>query len=129
MGQMKKRIAKPDLLLIGILLLIGLSSLLAVRIWTGRTGALVRVTVDGAVYGSYALSESRIIPIEADGAITNTLQISDGKAKMTEADCPDQLCIHQKAISRQGETIVCLPNKIVVEVHGDGQPEFDSIAR
>lgn len=129
MGQIKKRIAKPDLLLIGGLLLIGLASLSAVHIWTGRSGTLVQITVNGEAYGSYALAQAQTVPIEVNGAITNTLQIRNGKAKMAQADCPDKLCIHQKAVSRQGETIVCLPNQIVVEVHGDEPPEFDAIAR
>ena len=34
---------------------------------------------------------------------------------MTEADCPDQLCVHQKAVDAAGGTIVCLPNKVVIE--------------
>ena len=48
--------------------------------------------------------------------VTNTLLIQNGKAKMIEADCRDQLCVHQKAISIQNENIVCLPNRVVVTV-------------
>ena len=48
---------------------------------------------------------------------------------MIEADCPDQLCVHQKAISKDRETIVCLPNKVVVEVKSKTESEFDSIAK
>ena len=42
---------------------------------------------------------------------TNTVQIENGKVKMAAANCPDQICVHQKAISRNGESIICLPNK------------------
>jgi hypothetical protein len=49
---------------------------------------------------------------------------------MTQADCPDKLCVHQKAISATGETIVCLPNKVVVEIAGETEDaEFDTIAK
>ena len=48
---------------------------------------------------------------------------------LTEADCPDKLCVHQKAISKNHEMIVCLPNKVVVEVTGSEENGFDSIAR
>ena len=92
-------------------------------------GACVRVTVDGSVYGTYALGEEQEIPIVQDGVTTNVLTIRDGRADMTEADCPDKLCVHQKAISKNHEMIVCLPNKVVVEVTGSEENGFDSIAR
>ena len=44
------------------------------------------------------------------------LVISDGKADMESADCPNQICVHHGAISHTGETIVCLPNRVVIEV-------------
>ena len=95
-----------------------------------KEGACVEVTVDEKVYGTYDLNENQEIPITIDGEVTNVLTIKDGKAKMTDADCPDHLCMHQKAISKEKETIVCLPNKVVAEVTGSKeQQEFDSIAR
>lgn len=44
------------------------------------------------------------------------LVIKDGKAYMLEADCPNQICVHHSAISHKGETIVCLPNRIIIEI-------------
>ena len=44
------------------------------------------------------------------------LVIKDGQAYMQEADCPNQICVHHSAISHKGETIVCLPNRIIIEV-------------
>ena len=127
--QIKRRISKADLFLIGLLLLVGAGSLLAVHFMEKQKGAFVCVTVDGAVYGNYELSKVQDIPIKVHGIVTNTLQIAQEEAKMIQADCPDRLCVHQRAIAGQGETIVCLPNKIVVEVKGEHDAEFDSIAR
>lgn len=127
--QLTKRIAKPDILLLGLLLAIGAASFLAVRMRTNGHGAAVRVLADGELYGTYSLSDTLTVPIEKDGLVTNTLQIAGGKANMAGADCPDKLCVHQKAISRQGETIVCLPNKIVVEIQGGQDTGLDSISR
>ncbi len=57
--------------------------------------------------------------IEIPGKIgTCILTIKDGKADMTYADCPNQICVHHAAIMNVGETIVCLPNRVVVEVGG-----------
>ena len=43
-------------------------------------------------------------------------EIKDGYVTMTEADCPDHLCMKQKRISKTGGTIVCLPNRVVLEI-------------
>lgn len=128
-AKIAERIAKPDILLIGLLLVAGIVSFFAVRVLTQKDGTTVRILTDGETYGTYRLAEDQSIPIQIDGRVTNTLEISQGRAKMAEADCPDQLCVHQKAIDRQGETIVCLPNKIVVEIEGAQASELDSVSR
>lgn len=126
-----QRIAARDLLLIGLLLLAGIVSMASIRIGMRRDGSSVQVTIDGDIYGTYPLdqSDSQTIPITIDGRVTNTLQLEDGAAKMVSADCPDQICVHHKEVSRQGETIVCLPNRVVVEVRGAEKSELDSVAR
>ena len=122
---MKKR----DILLAGGIVLVALVMLLVMHV-TGETkGDQVQITVNGEIYGTYPLDVDKEIPIQKDGKTTNLLVIKDGKADVTEADCPDKLCVHQKAISKTNETIVCLPNKVVVQVIGTGESELDSIAR
>ena len=128
---MKKRISRNDVIFLAILLAV-VTVFLVVYERTGTradAGACVRVTVDGSVYGTYVLGEEQEIPIVQDGVTTNVLTIRDGRADMTEADCSDKLCVHQKAISKNHEMIVCLPNKVVVEVTGSEENGFDSIAR
>ena len=130
---MKKRISRNDVIFLVILLTATAGVLVAYERTVTRAdagaSASVRVTVDGSVYGTYALGEEQEIPIVQDGVTTNVLTIRDGKADMTEADCPDKLCVHQKAISKNHEMIVCLPNKVVVEVTVSEDNGFDSIAR
>ena len=51
---------------------------------------------------------------------------------MTDADCPDLLCVHQRALDRKNETIVCLPNKVVIkgesaEDSQDSSGGFDAV--
>lgn len=91
--------------------------LAALALWTGifllkkDDYGFIRITADGKKYGTYSLSEDQTIAING----TNVCEIKDGKAKMTEADCPDHLCLKQRAIGSAGGTIVCLPNKVVIE--------------
>ena len=96
-----------------------------------RDGLMVVVTVDGEEYYSSLLAgenqQAERREIDIDGH--NKVVITDGEVWMEEADCPDKLCVHQKAISKNHEMIVCLPNKVVVEVTGSEENGFDSIAR
>lgn len=114
---------KNDTILAGSLLLLGSLIFLGVHVQK-KPGASVTVTVDQRLFGTYSLFKDQDISVEGG----NRLRISDGKAWMEWADCPDELCIHQGKISRTGETIVCLPNRVVAEVTGDSSREVDSIA-
>ena len=93
-------------------------------------GSQVIVFQDGVEQGRYLLSEEQEVEIafnQESQEGKNILRIRDGSADMIYADCPDQLCVNQKEIDKVG-TIVCLPHKIVVEVEGEKQSDFDSIA-
>lgn len=124
-----KRISKNDIIFIVVLVVLvcGVAALFYLR--PQSRGAQVVVMVDGVEYGSYPLDEDTEVPIVLDGTTKNLLVIKDGEADMVEADCPDKLCVHQKAISKNHETIVCLPNKVVVEITGSEESGFDTIAK
>ena len=54
--------------------------------------------------------------------------IENGSVVMEWADCPDQLCVNHRSISRDGESIICLPNRVVVSIEGtDGKNEENSL--
>ena len=121
---------KKEIILLIIIFIAILAVWFGYRMWKPDSGNLVRVTVDGEEYGTYDLDEEQEIPIEIGGEVTNTLVIKDGGADMIEADCPDQICVNMDAISVESETIVCLPNKIVVEViSSEEEADFDTIAQ
>lgn len=124
-----KRLKKRDFLLIGGLLALALLLWICVRQVGNRAGAYVTVTVDGEMYGTYSLDVEQEVPIRRDGVTTNVLVIAEGQADMIQADCPDKLCVHQRSISKSKESIICLPNKVVVTVEQAGSPEYDSMAR
>jgi hypothetical protein len=128
---MSKRFGKNDLIFLLVLLVLSGVAFLFFYVWNGKKGSSVEITVDGSLYAVYNLKTDAVIPIsDENGTVTNTLTISGGRAKMTEADCPDKLCMHQNAISITGENIVCLPNKVVCTVTGGTDEDgFDAIVK
>ena len=107
---MKKR----DIILIASILVIAIAFFLIVEL-TKEEGAGVVVKVDGIEVAEYSLSKSGTYPLNGG---TNILVIEDGRAYLSDANCPDKLCVHQGKISRTGEVITCLPNKLTVTVFG-----------
>ena len=126
---MNRRFGKTDVIVLAVILVL----LSAVGIFTylfpKKPGAKVVISVEGEIYGEFSLEEDRVVEIVKDGNVSNILEIQDGKADMVSADCPDKLCVRQTAVSRDGATIVCLPNKVVVEVTGGEDTDFDSMVR
>lgn len=122
--MMKIKLQKKDIILIILIVCIALLAFLAHQVIGSDGAGKVTVKVNGKLEGTYSLSEDQEIKINGG---TNVLQIKNGKADMVEADCPDQLCVHQRAVSRQGESIICLPNKVVIEVESSESSQIDAV--
>ena len=108
---------KADLLLLAAALCAALLFVLYL-FFAGREGSMVRVVCSGSLWGEYSLQEDREITVALENG-TNLLIIRDGQVWMEEADCPDRLCVRQGAVSRVGESIICLPHELVVTVEGE----------
>lgn len=109
-------IKKADVILAIILIIAGVASTIFLATG-GVTGETVVVSINGNNYGTYDLAVDQVLVVQKDG-IFNKVEIKDGKATMIDANCPDKLCIKQGTIDNTNETIVCLPNKVVVELDG-----------
>ena len=94
----------------------------------GGTGNTAVVYVDGKEFGRFPLSEDTEVIIPGVRGFNNHLVIRDGKADITEAFCPDKICVHERSINKAGETLVCLPNKVVVEIEGE-RGGIDAVSR
>ena len=122
----KNIIRKADIILALVLIIIGTGvSFMLSR--SNVTGSQVVVQVDGKIYGTYSISENRSIPIR-QGKKTNTVLIKDGKVSMSEASCHNQVCVKHKSIHTTGESIICLPNKVIIKIQGKGGNEYDAIS-
>ena len=108
---------KNDFILLGILIFFIMILLFFVNIYWSHKGEVVEVLVNGEIQAQFSLYEDIDYKIETESGY-NLLRIEDGEAYILEASCPDQLCVHQKKISEDGESLICLPNKVVVRISG-----------
>ena len=87
----------------------------------GVGGTTASVYVDGELYASYDLSAA-VIPYEVTVETEygyNTIRISHGAVEVAEADCSEQVCVRQGAITDSLIPIVCLPHHLVIEINED----------
>ena len=99
---------KNDFFIIGIAAVIIVLSFLLLR---GKTGATVTVKQNNKTVYTGSLYEDK--KINLDG---NTLIIKDGYVYMKEANCKNNICVHTGKINKKGESIICLPNKVIAQI-------------
>lgn len=125
--MLKKR--KKDLIFIFSILIFAVFLLLLQRVYGNAQDEadVVKITVNQKLYGTYDLNKNQTITIQNDLGI-NTIQIQNKDVWMEEADCPDGYCKEQGHISKNKQTIVCLPHKLVVEISDVSEKsESDSV--
>ena len=105
---------RNDILLVGGIVVFALLLFVVFKL-NLKDGNLVKVTIDNEIKDCYNFNEDGEYTI-ISGKNTNVLVIKDGTAFIKSADCPDKICVHHRPISKVGETIVCLPHKVVVEI-------------
>lgn len=119
-------IKKADIILAAVLIILGLAA--SYFLSFGKTfGSELLISCDGKKFGTYPLSEDRQIIIDNNDHL-NKVTIKNGKVSMTFSDCHGGDCLRHSEISKSGETIICLPNKVVLEIIGESS-DFDSISR
>lgn len=119
------KIKRNDILLIAVLLIAAAGIMMFLTL-TRTEGAKVNVKIDNEIVGTYSLNEDITLKL-GDNDKYNILVIKDGKAQISEASCPDQLCVNQKEISYDSQSIICLPNKVVVEVISNTNSDTDVV--
>ena len=113
-------------------LILGLIAIIAAAgIWLfysagADKGLTAVVTVDGEFREELILKENEPVAIDTLRGF-NIVETKDGQVFVTEADCRDQICVEHKKVDKVGETIVCLPHKMVVEIVGEGDAEMDMV--
>ncbi|KAF0091155.1 MAG: hypothetical protein FD141_944 [Fusobacteria bacterium] len=120
------RVNKKELLIVVILTMIALISFFLFRI-SGQ-GAMVEIKIAQKLIGTYDLSIDQEVPILDDkGNLLMISVIKDGMIKVVSSNCPDKICIDEGSINLAGQTIVCLPNKVVIKIIGNNDETIDGV--
>lgn len=111
-------IKKADVILFILIIVLGLIISFG-PLHKAAGGTEVRISCDGKLYGIYDLNVDQTIEVTENGH-TNVISIEGGKVWMESATCHNQICVKKGAITLSGDSIVCLPNKVTVEITGKG---------
>ena len=117
-----------DLLVIGFLLLFAMAIGMVLRLARQADALQIEIFQNNQLIQTIALPTA-----DAEIAIADTqlvLQLKNNTVWVNKTDCPDKTCQKIGAISKAGQAIVCLPNRIVVKMTGqtDLAPSADGIA-
>ena len=121
--HMKLEFCKYDFLAIGIV--VTMAILVSVIFWTSvgaEEGSMLSVYQEGALTKELSLDSDVEFVIEGD--YKNVITIKDGKAAITESDCPGTDCVHSGWIHEAGRSIVCLPNRVELRIEGTSEVDF-----
>lgn len=125
------KLTKADQWLIFLLLSAALAGIVAQQLLAdGRRPATIEIKAHGKLLHSIAprTGDYQIIHLDEEGR-HNVVELRDGKVRMLEANCPDQLCVRTGWVSQPPRQIVCLPHAILIDVVSQGETDVDHIVR
>ena len=119
---------KSDVVLFFILMALSVGLMFFVY-RTGSAGERIEIKVAGELYATYSLAEDRTVTVEQDEGKKNIIRIEGGEVTMASSTCKNQVCVDHAAVSRGGESIICLPNRVIVSIIGsEGGESYDSVS-
>lgn len=119
---------KNDIKLVAIILILAVSYVLTSFLMKSD-GDKVVIMVNGAEYKTMDLNEDTTFTIELENGAYNTFTVKDGYVDMIDASCPDGICVNHRDIHYNDETIVCLPNNVVIQIASGEESQVDAVAK
>ena len=114
------------LFLLVLLAIIGVGFLIQ-RYFFGKTGATAIIEQDGETVAELNLNKNTKFVLNDGNGGSNTITVQNGHISVTEANCPDLVCVRTGAISQTGEVIACLPHKLIITISSDQTDSLDSL--
>lgn len=123
MSRANKRVIRNDIIVILTFLAIALVLFAFIKS-PSNSGSVAVVELDGKEIGRYPLSSEISLPIKNhEGDILLVLQIKGNEAFVSNSVCKDHSCERMGMISKKGESIICLPSRIIIKIMGDSCAE------
>jgi hypothetical protein len=121
---------KGDFLIILFIILAGLTWLLRGFIWVDTGNNFAVIEVNGKHYKTVSMKKDSKYKIDLPHNKYMELAIENQKAWIIEetVECPQKICIKTGQITKAGQSIVCLPNKVVIYIKGSDQSEIDDLS-
>ena len=118
---------KKDIMILTVLSAASIAIYFILPVFYGSGGDMAGVYVDGELYASYDLlySQRYRIPV---GDEYNEVLIEHGKIRVSSSSCRNQVCVNHAPISKNGESIICLPHKLVIKIENKKETGLDGIA-
>ena len=111
---------RADIVLIGLLIIMAFISYIVIFNFMSKHGDVVEVYSQSKLIKKVPLDTDTEFEVKIDNHV-NVIRVENGFVFILDADCPDKLCKKQGKIRNSGETIICLPNKIVIRVDAEKQ--------
>lgn len=123
----KQYFTKADrLLILGVLILSVILAFFFLTMGLHRDMAVAVIEQDGREILRLSLDEERTVRIPCDNGF-NVIETDGQSVYVSEADCPDQICVRQGKISGSRESIVCLPHRLLIRLEGSKDSGLDAM--
>ena len=122
---MKRR--RNTILFLIILFLIICIGFLIQKHYLGKSGTIATIEQDGDTIAELDLSKDTELVLNDGNGGSNTITIHNGQISVTDANCPDLVCVRTGAISQTGEVIACLPHKLIITISSDQTDSPDGL--
>ncbi len=106
---------KKDMIIIVGFLIAAVAAYYMIHLYYGENGETVSIYVDGDLVAAYDITVNDCYRIPV-GDEYNEISIEDGKVRVSSSSCANQICVNHISISKSGESIICLPHKLVVRI-------------
>lgn len=125
-----KALTKQEIIFIIIITVIGIA-LFMLYFFSPKNGKNVILRQNGKIIGEYAIDINKKIVVKTKDNKKNIVIIKDKKVSVVNANCSDKICVNRGKIDKTGESIICLPHKLIVEVvnTNKSQKEIDAVAK
>ena len=128
MFKIKNIFKKWDIIIIIFLLVISFTPEIVLGMKYKKSFDLTyaQITIGGKLYKNIPLTghkgEEEIAVSTKNGY--NIIKVKDESIAIIEADCPDQVCIEPGYINKPGQSLVCLPHKVMIQILGENDDDI-----